>query len=129
MSLEEKQLGVCEAALRIKRAAVEIQDIFRVAIDYENDPVTMKLWNVQNYLIASLEELCRSVRVNLKDYQFDEAIEWEPGIRAATLSRECDKAINELRPSRLRRLLETQAAVQANLPQLDGKTGRSSGAK
>jgi hypothetical protein len=86
-----------------------------VAIDYENDPVTMKLWNVQNYLIASLEELCQSVRVNLKDYQFDEAIEWEPGIRAATLSRECDKAINELRPSRLRRMLEARAVAETNL--------------
>jgi hypothetical protein len=129
MSLEQKQYSVCEVALRVKRALLEIQDIYRVAIDYENDPVTMKLWNVQNYLIASLEELCQSVRVNLKNYHFDEAIEWEPGIRAATLSRECDKAINELRPSRLRRLLETQAAMQANPPQPDGKTGRSSGAK
>jgi hypothetical protein len=129
MTLEKKQFSICEVAVRIKRAVVEIQDVYRLAIDYESDPVTMKLWNVQNYLIASLEELCRSVRVNLKDYHFDEAIEWEPGIRAATLSRECDEAINELRPSRLRRLLETQAAVQANLPQPEGKTGRSSGAK
>src|SRR5690348_3426677 len=116
MTFEEKQSSICEVAVRIKRAVVEIQDVYRVAIDHGNDPATLRLWNVQGYLLAGLEELCRSVRLNLRDYQLYEAVEWEPGIRAATLSRECDEAISEFRPSRLRRMLEARARGEAEAP-------------
>jgi len=105
MTLEQKRHGVSEVAFRVKRALVEVQDVYRVAIDYKSDPATLKLWNIQTYLLAGLEEVCRSVRVNLKDYALDEAIEWEPAQKASALSRQCDEAMDELRSNRLRRLL------------------------
>jgi len=115
MTLAQKQFSVREVALRVKRALIEIQDIYRVAIDYESDPATLKLWNTQTYLLAGLEEACRSVRVNLKNYDLDEAIEWEPALKASALSRQCDELMDELRSSRIRRLLKGQV-VKAKLP-------------
>jgi hypothetical protein len=109
MTLEQKQSSAGEVALRVKRALVGVRDIYRVAIDYESDPATLKLWNTQSYLLAGLEEVCRSVRVNLRDYRLDEAIEWEPALRASAVSSQCDEVMDELRSGRLRRLLESRA--------------------
>jgi hypothetical protein len=39
-----------------------------VAIDDENDPATLGFGNIQSCLLASLEEVCRSVRFNLKTF-------------------------------------------------------------
>jgi hypothetical protein len=38
---------------------LEIKDVYRVAIDDENDPATLRFWNIQSYLLATLEEVCR----------------------------------------------------------------------
>ena len=43
MTFEEKQSSICEVAVRIKRAVIEIQDVCRVAIDHANDPATLKI--------------------------------------------------------------------------------------
>jgi hypothetical protein len=63
---------------------LEIQDVCRVAIDDENNPATLGFWNIQSYLLASLEEVCRSVRFNLKElFSLEDSQPTDPRTTAA----------------------------------------------